>query len=195
MTDSIFNPHFNINPEIEDDLRDIERRRWLIDHMLLMPRHEAWLRREIQVRRASGTTRIEGANLDESAVSRLMAQGAGANPTEDEQANLNALGAYEFIDFLSDQHDLPTDELVIREVNRRFIEGTSEMLTPGAAEALAVKTYRLSRTKGLGPVESLAACLEGYQLPVPRDVMDFQIGLAVREATDLDFVPEKLRPR
>ena len=131
MTDSIFNPHFNINPEIEDDLRDIERRRWLIDHMLLMPRHEAWLRREIQVRRASGTTRIEGANLDESAVSRLMAQGAGANPTEDEQANLNALGAYEFIDFLSDQHDLPTDELVIREVNRRFIEGTSEMLTPG----------------------------------------------------------------
>lgn len=70
-----------------------------------------------------------------------------------------------------------------------------EMLTPGAAEALAVKAYRLSRTKGLGPVEALAACLEGYQLPVPRDVMDFQIGLAVREATDLEFVPEKLRPR
>jgi hypothetical protein len=70
-----------------------------------------------------------------------------------------------------------------------------EMLTPGAAEALAVKAYRLSRTKGLGPVDSLAACLAGYQLPVPRDVMEFQIGLAVREASDLEFVPEKLRPR
>ncbi|HEY5999817.1 MAG TPA: ATP-binding protein, partial [bacterium] len=70
-----------------------------------------------------------------------------------------------------------------------------EMLTPGAAEALAVKAYRLSRTQGLGPVESVAACLEGYQLPVPRDVMEFQIGLAVREASDLEFVPEKLRPR
>jgi len=69
-----------------------------------------------------------------------------------------------------------------------------EMLTPGAAEALAVKAYRLARTQGLGPVPALAACLEGYQLPVPRDVMDFQIGLAVREASDLEFVPAKLRP-
>jgi hypothetical protein len=70
-----------------------------------------------------------------------------------------------------------------------------EMLTPGAAEAVAVKAYRLSRTRGLDAVAALAACLEGYQLPVPRDVMEFQIGLAVREATDLDFVPERLRLR
>jgi len=68
-----------------------------------------------------------------------------------------------------------------------------EMLTPGAAEALAVKAYRASRTRNLEPVPALAACLEGYQLPVPRDVMEFQIGLAVREASDLEFVPEKLR--
>jgi hypothetical protein len=68
------------------------------------------------------------------------------------------------------------------------------MLTPGAAEALAVKAYRLARTRGLEPVPALAACLEGYQLPVPRDVMDFQIGLAVRETSDLEFVPAKLRP-
>jgi hypothetical protein len=70
-----------------------------------------------------------------------------------------------------------------------------EMLTPGAAEALAVKAYRISRTRGLDATAALAACLEGYQLPVPRDVMEFQIGLAVREASDLEFVPEKLRPR
>jgi hypothetical protein len=70
-----------------------------------------------------------------------------------------------------------------------------EMLTPGAAEALAVKAYRASRTRGLEPVQALASCLEGYQLPVPRDVMEFQIGLAVREASDLEFVPEKLRTR
>ncbi|MBI4914474.1 MAG: ATP-binding protein [Acidobacteria bacterium] len=69
-----------------------------------------------------------------------------------------------------------------------------ELLTPGAAEALAVKAYRLSRTQGLEPLAALAACLEGYQVPVPRDVMEFQIGLAVREATDLDFVPPQLRP-
>lgn len=67
------------------------------------------------------------------------------------------------------------------------------MLTPGAAEALTVKAYRLSRTKGLNAVEALKACLEHYQLPVPKDVMEFQIGLAIREASDLDFVPEILK--
>jgi hypothetical protein len=67
------------------------------------------------------------------------------------------------------------------------------MLTPGAAEALAVKVYRLARTRSQEPVEVLRECLTGYQNPVSREVMDFQIGLAVREATDLDFVPSVFR--
>ena len=67
------------------------------------------------------------------------------------------------------------------------------LLTPGAAEALAVKVYRLSRTGPMPPIEALARCLEGYQPPVPRDVLEFQMRIAVREATDLKFVPESLR--
>jgi len=67
------------------------------------------------------------------------------------------------------------------------------LLTPGAAEALVVKAYRQSRTQGQGPAEALAACLEGYQNPVPADVLDFQMRIAVREATDLAFVPPAFR--
>ncbi len=67
------------------------------------------------------------------------------------------------------------------------------LLTPGAAEALAVKVYRQVRTSGQTLETALSACLEGYQNPVPADVMDFQMRLAVREASDLDFVPEALR--
>ena len=67
------------------------------------------------------------------------------------------------------------------------------LLTPGAAEALAVKVYRLSRTGPMAPREALAQCLDGYQPPVPRDVLEFQMRIAVREATDLKFVPESLR--
>jgi hypothetical protein len=67
------------------------------------------------------------------------------------------------------------------------------LLTPGAAEALAVKVYRLSRTGPMPPIEALAQCLDGYQPPVPRDVLEFQMRIAVREATDLKFVPESLR--
>jgi SpoVK/Ycf46/Vps4 family AAA+-type ATPase len=67
------------------------------------------------------------------------------------------------------------------------------LLTPGAAEALVVKAYRHARTKNADPAAALAACLEGYQNPVPADVLEQQMRLAVREATDLAFVPAALR--
>jgi hypothetical protein len=67
------------------------------------------------------------------------------------------------------------------------------MLTPGAAESLVVKAYRVARTENVAGGEALSRCLEGYQNPVPEDVLESQIRLAVREATDLSFVPESLR--
>ena len=67
------------------------------------------------------------------------------------------------------------------------------LLTPGAAEALVVKAYRVARTENVKGAEALELCLESYQNPVPQDVLDTQMRLAVREATDLSFVPESLR--
>jgi hypothetical protein len=67
------------------------------------------------------------------------------------------------------------------------------LLTPGAAEAIAVKSYRLARTQSLGALQAVDACLTGYQPPVPEDVLRFQMQIAIREATDLAFVPESLR--
>ncbi|HEX8170439.1 MAG TPA: ATP-binding protein [Thermoanaerobaculia bacterium] len=67
------------------------------------------------------------------------------------------------------------------------------LLTPGAAEAIAVKLYRSVRTEGLTPADALRDTLDSYQAPVPRDVMEFQIALAAREASDGDFVPEAFR--
>jgi hypothetical protein len=43
------------------------------------------------------------------------------------------------------------------------------------------------------PLDALKDVLTDYQSPVPLDVMEFQIGLAVREASDLDFVPAAFR--
>jgi len=40
---------------------------------------------------------------------------------------------------------------------------------------------------------STSQALTGYQHPVPADVMNFQIALAAKEATDGDFVPEIFR--
>jgi len=67
------------------------------------------------------------------------------------------------------------------------------LLTPGAAEVLAVKIYRNSKTEKITPREALSQALTDYQHPVPPDVMNFQIALAAKEATDGEFVPEQFR--
>lgn len=67
------------------------------------------------------------------------------------------------------------------------------LLTPGAAEALVVKAYRHSRTQNASPATALEACLTDYQNPVPADVLEFQMRIAIREATDLAFVPPAFR--
>ena len=69
-----------------------------------------------------------------------------------------------------------------------------DLVTPGAAEALAVRVYRLVKTRNVSAEEALRDCLEDYQNPVPPDVLEFQINLAVREASDLNFVPKRLLP-
>ena len=67
------------------------------------------------------------------------------------------------------------------------------MLTAGAAEALVVKAYRVSRTESVAPAAALSRCLVGYQSAIPQDVLELQMRLAIQEATDLAFVAEELR--
>jgi len=68
-----------------------------------------------------------------------------------------------------------------------------ELVTPGAAESLAIKVYRLMKTRNLEPVAALRDCLDEYQNPVPAEIMQAQIRMAVDEASDLSFVPEIFR--
>lgn len=131
MNDIIFSPHFQLTPAITAALSDIDRQKWLIDNVLLMPKHETWIRREISFQRAAGTTRIEGASLDEFEVAKLVGKAVPRKISEDEQANLNALRAYEFVDYLSGLPDVHLDELVVRQINRDFLHGFSAGLTPG----------------------------------------------------------------
>lgn len=67
------------------------------------------------------------------------------------------------------------------------------LLTPGAAEALSVKVYRESRVEKRPPVEVLKENLLDYQPPVDPEVLKFQMELAIREASDTDFIPEALK--
>lgn len=77
----------------------------------------------------------------------------------------------------------------------RFGDKVPLLLTPGAAEVLATKIYRLTRADGLSVGEAFGRCLENYQPPVPAEIIERQIGLAVAESTDISFVPESFRKR
>ena len=70
-----------------------------------------------------------------------------------------------------------------------------DLLTPGAAEAVAVKAYRRHRTAQLAPEAALAEVLTGWHPPVAPSVIEHQIRLAVAEASDAAFVPEAIRAR
>ena len=128
---SEFRPRYEITSAIRARTEEVDRAHWLIDNVLLMPKHETWFRREVAVKRAVATTRIEGADLGEEAVERLVDTTLNIRLSDDERANVGALDAYHFIDELSDLPDQPLNEFVIREINRRALYGVGEILTPG----------------------------------------------------------------
>lgn len=68
------------------------------------------------------------------------------------------------------------------------------LLTPGAAEALASRVYRLSRTQNLTPLVALEQYLADYRPPVSPQILADQIKLAAAEASDVAFVPEFFHP-
>ena len=66
------------------------------------------------------------------------------------------------------------------------------LLTPGAGEAFAVRLYRVARTQKHTPLEVLEGPVD-CRNPVPLETLRVQIDLAVREASDLEFVPAQFR--
>lgn len=98
-------------------------------------------------------------------------------------------GGYRLIRALGKKHDLDLP----KECPEDLLALVPGLVTPGAAESIAIKVYRLVKTDHVTPVEALRDCLDEYQNPVPEDIMDFQISIAVREASDLDFVPDVFR--
>jgi SpoVK/Ycf46/Vps4 family AAA+-type ATPase len=102
---------------------------------------------------------------------------------------LDAAEGYALIRALGKKHrlDLP------KECPADLLPLIPELVTPGAAESIAIKVFRTVRTAGTDAVAALRDCLDEYQNPVPEETMRFQIGLAVKEASDLAFVPEAFR--
>ncbi|MEC5126898.1 ATP-binding protein [Verrucomicrobiales bacterium BCK34] len=96
---------------------------------------------------------------------------------------------YRFIRALGKKHQLNLP----KECPGDVLPLVPSLVTPGAAESIAMKIYRRVKTEGVEAVVGLRDCLDEYQNPIPVEIMDFQIEIAVREASDLDFVPDQFR--
>jgi SpoVK/Ycf46/Vps4 family AAA+-type ATPase len=67
-----------------------------------------------------------------------------------------------------------------------------ELLTAGGAEALAVKAVRLVKTKTHEPFAAMEHILTTSLPPVPFETLKAQMRLAVKEATESEFVPNQI---
>ena len=67
------------------------------------------------------------------------------------------------------------------------------LLTPSAAEALVMRVYRQVRTSSSSLNDVLCESLAEYQNPIAPEVMEYQIQIAVNEASALEFVPQAFR--
>jgi hypothetical protein len=76
-----------------------------------------------------------------------------------------------------------------------YEKAVPDLLTPGAAETIIVKAYRVMQTAHISAMDALDHCLAQYQSPVVPDILEAQIKLAIREASDMEFVPSKIRER
>jgi hypothetical protein len=123
---------YDLSPSALDTIASIELRAERIGNMPVMPRHEARVHRRVAIRRAGGTTSIEGVRLPEQEIAEFLNRRLATSDDEAEPANIITLRAYEFVDYVGGQHDIPVDELVIRELNRQFMHGSPEVVTPGS---------------------------------------------------------------
>ena len=101
----------------------------------------------------------------------------------------NAREGFDLIRMLCFKRGLAIDESAFSSLELQI----PNLLTPGAADTLVTKIYRQVKTAQTTPAESLAAALADYQHPVPLQVLEQQMRMAIDEATDMEFVPRPLR--
>jgi Fic family protein len=129
----MFTPKFTESEHIGYNLEEISRLRYRIERMLIMPKHELWLRREAFVRTSYSSTMIEDSSIPEHEVEEAARPSPLASIPKERPDIVNYGRALEFVDFLSDaKMELESGELVIRIIHRLLMGGIDDTrLRPG----------------------------------------------------------------
>jgi len=122
----MFKPKFSKdNTTLLYALEEIERIKFRVERMLIMPKHEQWLRREAFVRTAYSSTMVENATIPESEMEEVAKVSPVEGIPKERQDVVNYSSALAFADFLSDTEIAP-DEAAIRQIHWLLMRGTDE---------------------------------------------------------------------
>ncbi len=115
----MLNPKFSYdNQELSYKLEEIERIEFRVQRMLLMPKHEDWLRREAFIRTAYSSTMIENATITEQELERAAQVSPTAEIPKNRPDVVNYGNVLNFIDFISELEDYNiTYEAIIRQIH------------------------------------------------------------------------------
>jgi Fic family protein len=127
-----FNPRFSEdNEHLLWTLDEIDRVKFRIERLLIMPKHEKWLQREAFMRTAYSSTMIENRTITEEEMEKAV-KPSGATQIPKERADVaNYAEALSFVDFLS-KDNMEIDEAVIRQIHWLLMRGVHDTrLQPG----------------------------------------------------------------
>jgi Fic family protein len=132
MGDQMYEPIFNRTDNLDYYVEDLERTRFRIERMLIMPKHEQWLRREAFTRTAYSSTMVENAAIPEQEMEKAIKLSPVAGIPKDRVEVSNYGRGLEFVDFVSDDAEITCDESVIRQVHWFLMKGMKDSsLHPG----------------------------------------------------------------
>jgi Fic family protein len=129
---NVFKPKFSENNEhLLWVLEEIDRVKYRIERLLIMPKHEQWLQREAFMRTAYSSTMIENRNITEDEMEKA-AKPSGATQIPKERVDVaNYAAALSFVDFLS-KGEIAIDEAVIQQIHWLLMKGIHDTkLQPG----------------------------------------------------------------
>lgn len=128
----MFIPNFSEDSEkLLYHLEEIDRLRFRIERLLIMPKHEQWLRREAFIRTAYSSTMIEDGTISEEEMERVVKLSPVANVPKERDDVANYARALEFVDFLSGT-DIMIDQAAILQIHWLLMKGVHDTrLKPG----------------------------------------------------------------
>lgn len=128
----MFVPNFSEDSEnISFSLKEIDRLRFRIERLLIMPKHEQWLRREAFARTAYSSTMIEDGTITEDEMEQVVKRSPVGDILKEREDVANYARALEFVDFLSNA-DIMVDQAAILQIHWLLMKGIHDTrLKPG----------------------------------------------------------------